>query len=309
MIFSQRYHRALTERRLEIILTVEVRSKIRTCIEKFNTSIGIQRDPNDSWISNSSATEEAVSDLLTEQGWDDVPGSDFVHQGEPYKAFKHLMQTSWEAHVYDFVELALHHMSDNDREKCRVKINQILDLHQCPWRIADGEFFKLDSDFMGERLSSGAHDALAKNNFDGAAQEYARARQDIASGDAKDAIFYAGKSFESVMKVLTGRASGNADQLIKALRDDGYFDDLPEDFRSGFCEQVLKSLPTLRNKLGGHGQGKTVVAVPAIYGELSIQMAAAFHNFMISKHLERLPPPAEKLFVTSPSALEDEIPF
>src|SRR5882724_11168590 len=45
----------------------------------------------------------------------------------------------------------------------------------------------------------------------------------------------------------------NGDKLIKELGSQGFFDDLPESVRSGFMDQVLKALPFLRNKLGGHG--------------------------------------------------------
>lgn len=76
-------------------------------------------------------------------------------------------------------------MDSGEREKCRLKLNQIFDLHQCPWRIADGEFFKLDANFMGERLSGVAHDALAANRFSGASEEYAKARQELAAGDIR----------------------------------------------------------------------------------------------------------------------------
>ena len=54
-------------------------------------------------------------------------------------------------------------------------------------------------------------------------------------------------------------------------------------------DQVFKALPFLRNKLGGYGQGMDVVAIPPAYGDLAIQIAAAFQNFLITKHLERSP--------------------
>lgn len=78
------------------------------------------------------------------------------------------------------------------------------------------------------------------------------------------------KSFESVMKVLTGEAHANADQLTKHMLGQKYFDDLPESLRAGFAEQVMKTLPFLRNKLAGHGQGAEIVTVPPAYGELAL---------------------------------------
>ena len=306
MIFSQRYHRALSEGRLSVDISLDVRRKFKTALDKFDTHIGVRRDPSDNWVSNSSVAEETILELLSEHGWEDVPGADYVSQGHYYEAFKHVISNSDGEIIFDYIEISMAFLDIAERERCRVKLNQIFDLHECPWRIADGEFFKLDADFMGERLAAGAHDALAANQFAGAAQEYAKARQAFGSGEVKDSVFYACKSFESVMKVMTNENHLNADQLIKAMSAQNYFDDLPEEMRSGFVQQVMKTVPFLRNKLGGHGQGAAIVEVPAVYGELALQLTATFHNFLISKHLERTPPAPMK---TVQSNLDDDIPF
>jgi hypothetical protein len=73
----------------------------------------------------------------------------------------------------------------NQREKCRMKLNQIFDLHQSPWRMADGEFFKLDADFMGERLAADAHDVPAASHFSGAAQKDVKSRQKLVRAKRK----------------------------------------------------------------------------------------------------------------------------
>lgn len=310
MIFSHRYHRALTDNRLTVSVPNDARPKLVTCLLKYNTGIDVRRDPDDSWVSNSSVTEEAILELLSERGWEGIPGTSAVQQGEFDEAFKHLVRRGDGPLVFDFIEMAMGQMDNANREQCRIKINQIFDLHGCSWRITDGEFFKLDADFMGERLAASGHDALAANRFVGAAQEYAKARQELASGDVKDGIFYAGKSFESVMKVITGKEHASADQLIKAMQSDGYFNDLPESMRVGFSDQVMKTLPFLRNKLAGHGQGAAIIDVPVVYGELAVQLAAAFHNFLISKHLERSPPlPQPKEPVARPELPDDDILF
>ena len=164
-----------------------------------------------------------------------------------------------------------------------------MQLHRCPWHFSRGEFFKLDRDFVGVRLSATAHEALVANNFVGAADEYAKCRQELGSGDVKDAIVHAGKSFENALKVLTGQNHANASRLIDELLSQGFLDDLPEDIRRGFAQQVMLTVPFLRNKLGGHGQGVVVTEVPTVYGTLAVQLAAAIHNFLIAKHLEHRP--------------------
>lgn len=246
---------------------------------------------------------------MTEHGWDwfpPAPGN--AEEGANLGNIRHLVLTSEAEIVFDLVELAHVWMTDTTKAAFKAKLNGLFELKMCPWRFTDGEFFKLDSDFLGARLVDGAHQSLTSHSFEGAANEFAQARQDAASGDAKDAILYASKSFESLLKVLTGLDHANADQLIKALHAQGFLDDLPEAARSSFGEQVLKTLPALRNKLAGHGQGSTVVHVPTVYAELALQLAAAFHNFLIAKQLQRQPP-APPTPAPAPPGLEDEIPF
>lgn len=305
MLFSQRYVRALEQKKLDVELPEAARRKLWSWLTANNTSLHIQRDPNDNWISNSSVLEETESELLMEHGWDQIPGLPASENGGVASGLRHLVLQGDAAFVFDAVELVGQQLDAAERESLRQKVNQVFELHNCPWRFSDGEFFKLDQDFVGARLASTAHDALAANRFAGAAEEYGKARRYLGAGEIKEAIYFAGHSFESVMKVLTNLEHANADRLIKELGTLGYFTDLPDSVRAGFADQVLKALPFLRNKLGGHGQGAAVVSIPSSYGHLTVQIAAAFHNFLIDKHLERSPPPAPP----ETKSLDDDIPF
>lgn len=316
MIFSQRYRRALASGRIIVDLNEEFRRKLWSQMQAHDDSVGVQRDPNDRWIDNSSALAEAAAELIIEHGWDQLPPPPGKAElGVAYANQRHLVMTGEAPVVFDYVEVAFKWMEDATKAGFKSKLNGLFDLLECPWRFTDGEFFKLDADFVGARLVDEAHSALATFNFDGAAHEFAKARQDAVSGEPKDAILYSAKSFESVLKVLTGLENANADSLIRALIGQGYLDDLPEAARASFGEQILKTLPSLRNRLAGHGQGSTVVQVPPVYGELALQLAAAFHNFLLAKHLQRNPPQPPSPPPMSPpresfsADLDDEIPF
>lgn len=316
MIFSQRYRRALSSGRITIELSEEFRRKLWAQMQAHDDSVGVRRDPNDSWIDNSSVLAEAADELVTEHGWDPLPAPPGKAElGVNYPNQRHLVLTGEAAVVFDYVELASRWMEDSTKADFKSKLNGLFDLLEYPWRFTDGEFFKLDADFVGARLVDDAHSALATYNFDGAAHEFAKARRDAVSGEPKDAILYAAKSFESVLKVLTGLDNANAGGLIKALVAQGYLDDLPEAARASFGEQVLMTLPSLRNRLAGHGQGSSIVEVPPVYGELALQLAAAFHNFLLAKHLQRRPPvapaprPAPPSSETFTADLDDELPF
>jgi len=312
MIFSHRYHRALSSSRLTVELGDDFRRKLWAQLVKHNDSVGVQRDPDDRWIDNSTVIAEAAAELATEHGWfgfPQAPGNEEI--GANLGNVRHLVLTEEAFVVFDFVELAFRQMRETTGAAFKTKINGLFEHQACPWRFTDGEFFKLDSDFVGARLVDDAHAVLSSYSFEGAAQEFAKARQDAVAGEPKDAILYAAKSFESVLKVLAGMEHGNADLLIKTLISQGFFDDLPESARQSFGEQVLKTLPSLRNRFGGHGQGSAVIQVPTVYAELALQLAAAFHNFLIAKHLQRLPPPTPPR-PKAPSSfadLDDEIPF
>lgn len=310
LLFSQRYHRAIEQAAIAIDIPDAARRKVWAWLSANNTSLGIQRDPNDNWVSNSSILEETESDLLIENGWDRLPVTPYPTDTQYHAALRLLVLDGQGFFVFDTIEAASSYMDAPEKDSLRQKVNQIFELHDCPWRMSDGEFFKLDADFVGARIAASAHDSLVANQFAGAANEFSKARQYLGTGDVREAIFFAGHSFESVMTVLTNLEHANGDRLIKELGAQGFLDDLPESVRAGFMDQVLKALPFLRNKLGGHGQGKNVVAIPPAYGDLAIQIAAAFQNFLITKHLERSPPPRlepepeEKQF-----SLDDDIPF
>ncbi len=310
LLFSQRYHRAIEQAAIAIDIPDAARRKVWAWLSANNTSLGIRRDPNDNWVSNSSILEETESDLLIENGWDRLPVTPYPTDTQYHAALRVLVLDGQGFFVFDTIEAASSHMDAPEKDSLRQKVNQIFELHDCPWRMSDGEFFKLDADFVGARIAASTHDSLVANQFAGAANEFSKARQYLGTGDVREAIFFAGHSFESVITVLTNLEHANGDRLIKELGAQGFLDDLPASVRAGFMDQVLKALPFLRNKLGGHGQGKNVVAIPPAYGDLAIQIAAAFQNFLITKHLERSPPPRpepepeEKQF-----SFDDDIPF
>ena len=279
MLFSQRYIRQIEQEQIGVDLIPIVRKKIWSWMDRYDAPVRIQPDPYDNYYCTSNILAKVEDELRKEHGWNDIIDvlSDHPEGGDA--GLSSLVLDGPGHFVLDTIQLIHNWLADTKRDTFQQKINKIFDLHECQWRFCDGEFFKLDGDFIGARLAVTAHEALARNHFAGAAEEYAKSQRQLCSGEVKDAILYAGKSLESVLKVITNLENANANNLIEEMLNRGFFDDLPSEVRSGFAQNVMKSLPFLRNKLGGHGQGACVVEVPEIYGELTIQLAAALHNF------------------------------
>jgi hypothetical protein len=289
-LFSQRVSRALENGRIVVEIPELARRQIWGWLSAHDHSFPIARNPNETWVSNTSVLEETERELLIEYGWDHLPRPTDEQNSADGQDLRRFFLEAAGHYVFDVIQMSSQYLDKTEQEELRQKVNRVFELNDCLWRISDGEFFKLDLDFVGARLTETAHGALVTNGLAGAIDEFNKARQFLAAGEVREAINHAGHSFESVLKVMTGKTSGNADALIKELGHQGYFDDLPEAARGGFSSQVLKALPFVRNNFGGHGQGRDVIVIPPIYGELAVQLAAVFHNFLIAKHLERSPP-------------------
>jgi hypothetical protein len=262
MIFSHRYLRALEQGKVSVELSPDVRNKLWAWMTRHDASVYVRRDPSDNWISNSSVLAEVENDLQTEHGWEHIPAFAPSEQPSHGAALKHLVTTGTGQFVLDSIEMQYAMLGKDEKEAFRAKINEVLGLHGCPWRLSDGEFFKLDNDFIGARLAVTAHESLAANELAGAADEYAKARRELGAGDVKDAILHAGKSYESVLKVLSGLEHANANRLVNEILKKGLLDDLPEPARQAFAKCVfLTSLscgwngPMLQEREGSDGTG------------------------------------------------------
>lgn len=311
LIFSLRYKRALETNVFSVELPTRLRERVLSQIKKYNSPLHVQRDPNDNWIDRSDALEEAESDFLTEHGWTRIPNLPDSNKIQSGDQICWIIKNGAAPLVFDAIELTFKHMNREDAEQFRQKLNSFLEIDHRPWRFADGEFFMLNADFVGARVAPIAQEALAANNFAGAADEFAKAQRELANGEVKNAIRDACNSFESVLKVLTGNTKGTCDNLTQDLVSQDYLSDLPEDFRQKFRKDILMSLSVMRNRLGAHGQGTNILEVPQVYGELAVQMAATLHNFLLAKHIARQPlkatkPKAQEL---NPIRIDDDIPF
>jgi hypothetical protein len=253
---------------------------------KFDGLFEVAYDPGLDWIDSAPAIEAAVLKFASEKGWEDIPGSRMLYHGHYIGAFRYAMLNCDGPSVFGLIELAIAEMQTRAREPCRARINQIFDVHGCPWRIADGEIFKLDEDLMAARLARDAGEILIAQRFFDAAEIFAEARAKLARGQVRDAILEAQKSFETAMRAMTGVSDGDAVRLIQRLSSLGYFDELPKKSRGAISENILRMLPLLSRKLGAAALGQPE-EISSAYGQLAIHLAAAFHIFLVTLHVER----------------------
>ncbi len=307
--FSLRFIKALAyDKTLKVALVTRTRKRLWSVLSMHDCQTYYHPNPGDSWTENSTWLDDLAGDLKLCHGWDEltVPVKD--GHGGVVKTLQDFVIGCYASQVFDLVEIAYRSLGTEERWNLQREINDVLETEDVPWRLSDGELIQLDTHFL-TLLTDSAEQGMRVHGFEGALQEFKEARNDLIAGDTKGAVHNACKSMESILQTILKKPDENADRLLKALSDSGFLNDLPENRREGFRQQTMKTLPSMRNAYGGHGQGETPVEIPRVYGDLAVNLAAAFNHFLISKHVASLPPPVPPAPPVVSGEVEDDLPF
>jgi len=285
-LFSKRHEEAIFERKLGLSLPRKLRQRVWFTLEKFNFSYQYNPDPMSNWTETTDVLTQIEEELCRRYGVERLTALDDNDNKVPVK-LKGFVRGAYPAQVLDTIELFYHDIPENLRLNFQKELNSIFEEENSEWRLVDGQFFKMDSDFLSMKVIAESFELLKAEGYEGALDEFKEAHNELMTGDYKGAIHKACNSFESVLKTLLGRESGNASLLIRELVNTDFYSDLPENLGRSFGEQVLNSLPFLRNRLGGHGQGEEVVEVPKSYAELALHLAGSFILFVIKNSISQ----------------------
>lgn len=309
--FSLRHAKAIHAGRIQIDLSADLRRRIWSTLQDRNEPIYYSEPDNPGWINNSSILEEAEATLGRLLGLDE-----YDENGRRQPHDLHLLLTRGEASaVFDLLEIAFAYADPGARPELQLALNDSFVDFACPWRLSDGMIFRMDSQFLETEVLERATDLLGAPELEGAQAEFLTARDKLTDGSTRDAITYAAHSVESTAKAMLGTNSGVATDLFRQLGAAGFLDDLPASKRA-VLTKALNAVGLLRNELGGHGQGASVIDVPRPYGELAVHLAAAINHFLVTQLLRKTPAPEpEPEIATTPRStsrpydINDDIPF
>jgi hypothetical protein len=315
--FSIRHGKALREQRIHVSMQERLRARLWMTLQKFNERFVYRPDPTDNWTETTDLAEQTEIKLKRLLGMPELKvnkntGDEVVDlngyfaQGDGSPALEVIEQF--------FEEVAgFGDTGKTSAVRFQLEVNEAMVAFECPWRLSDGRFFQVDSEFLHDELVQKGEDVLRERGFEGAHDEFREAREDLSDGQTKDAILKAFKSFESTLKTVLEKRSGDVSELLRLFREAGFMDDIPDAPAKALCKQVLASLAILRNELAGHGQGNEVVDVPRPYAVLAVQLAGALNQFIVDQHLRKTPP-AEPVAVSShidafSGPMEEDVPF
>ena len=185
-----------------------------------------------------------------------------------------LLQEQDVERVIDAIELSFRILSDqyhyeghlsrdlNDIDRAIEELNQRFKEHGIGFQFVDGKVIRVDAEFVHAEVVKPALKLLHGRRYAGAQEEFLSAHQHYRKGETKEALNECLKAFESVMKTICDKRKWRYPKgaTAKALIDVCLQNELiPEFWQSHYSalRSVLESgVPTGRNRLSGHGQGR-----------------------------------------------------
>jgi len=158
--------------------------------------------------------------------------------------------------------------------------------HKIGYQFEAGKIVRLDSTYMHNEAVKPALMILSDPIFKGAQSEFLKAHEHLRNGRAEEALVDALKALESTMKVICSKheweyAEGDtAKKLIAVCLEHEL---VPAAVQSEFAalRAILESgVPTLRNKMAGHGAGSQPRNVPTHIAAYALHLTAATIVFL-----------------------------
>lgn len=158
--------------------------------------------------------------------------------------------------------------------------------HGVGYQFSDGEVIRVDSELVHSEVVKPALRLLNNKQYAGVQQEFLKAHEHYRHGNAKEALNECLKALESLMKAICDKRgwtySGNATakNLIQACFDNGLIPSFWQQNFASLRSLLESSVPSGRNKLGGHGQGATTTIVPDHLVAYMLHMTASTVVFL-----------------------------
>ena len=297
MIFAKRYaslifHGEDQEIRDDICGDIDyrIKQKLVSIMEDYAEPIVLHPDRY-----NYAITENTDAYSYSCEQFNDIMGMlyiDLTPFGELMQYGKSLGLENWcVAFIFSVAELQYDNLSDDEKTEYSAALNSFFEEYDVQWRMLDGKMIKIDAqqfecDLKAKALAQMKELKDAEPKFQSAYTELTTAIEALEKGDYQSAINNAGKSYESVLKVILETDNGNADRLTNQYMNQMLT--VPDTMnKSGFREKVMMSLPYVRNNSGAdHGAGAKEAVISKPMAKLAVNLAAALDTYLIEEYIQ-----------------------
>lgn len=152
------------------------------------------------------------------------------------------------------------------------------------------QLIRKDNEHLHKETVLPALRLLHEEGFAGANAEYRKAHEHYRHGAQKECLNECLKAFESTMKTICTkrkwlfRDTDNASALIDICLKNGLLPTFMQTHLGTVKSALESAIPTVRNKLGGHGQGVQPKDVPQFYSEYLLHETATTIVFLVEAY-------------------------
>lgn len=142
------------------------------------------------------------------------------------------------------------------------ELNDRFKEHGIGYQFENGEMIKVDSTYIHSEITKPTLKLLWNEKFDGANEEYLKAHDHYRHGRNKECLTECLKAFESTMKIIciekdwTFNETDTARKLIQVCFQNNLVPTFTQNQFTSLQNLLESGIPTIRNKVGGHGQGQ-----------------------------------------------------
>ena len=166
-------------------------------------------------------------------------------------------------------------------EKSIKELNYRFREHGVGYQFESGQIIRTDSQLIHSEVIRPTLQMLSGSLYVGANEEFLTAFEHHRKGRHKECLVESLKAFESCMKAICDKRGwkydekDNASRLISIMFDEELIPNFLQTHFKALKSSLESGVPTLRNRLGGHGQGSKQTIVPDYVAAHILHLAAS----------------------------------
>ena len=184
-------------------------------------------------------------------------------------------------------ELRQHTQPKITPDKAIEELNIRFREHGVGYQYESGEIIRVDSQIIHSEAVKPVLRLLSDPRFQGANEEFLQAHEHYRHGRYKECLNDCLKAFESTMKTICDQQgwsyqpTDTASKLITVCFENDLIPTYLQNQVTSLRSSLESGVPTVRNKLGGHGQGSQPCIVPQYFAAYQLHMTASTILFLI----------------------------
>lgn len=161
------------------------------------------------------------------------------------------------------------------------KLNRRFRENEVGFQYESGRIFRVDSQLIHAEVVRPALHLLFAPMYKGANEEFLSAHMHFRKGRNKECINDCLKAFESCLKAICSKRGWDytkkdtAKRLTDIVFEKGLLPEFMEAHFSGLRSALESGVPTVRNRLSGHGQGLREINVPDNVAQYALHLTAS----------------------------------